>query len=252
MNANQSNDILNSMINFIKSHGDERVKEIMEQANQDFSIGKEKMCEAEKARLAEKLEKDLNIAEVNMKIKRSAELNTARIDKMRKTNELVESLQLEAKKKMAENLKQNPKSYQELLKNLLVQGLIKLIEPKVILRVRKSDLKAIQGLINDAVKIYKDLMLKQVKALKGKTDIPCEVTVDEKTFLPEWNAEDQKNSCLGGFVIYAKKNRIVCSQTLDDRMSLVFQQAIPDIRANLFPSLVKKAPKPVEHKKEQH
>jgi hypothetical protein len=30
MNANQSNDILNSMINFIKSHGDERVKEIME------------------------------------------------------------------------------------------------------------------------------------------------------------------------------------------------------------------------------
>ena len=55
MNANQSSDILNSMINFIKSHGDERVKEIMEQANQDFSIGKEKMCEAEKARLAEKL-----------------------------------------------------------------------------------------------------------------------------------------------------------------------------------------------------
>ena len=118
------------------------------------------MCEAEKARLAEKLEKDLNIAEVNMKIKRSAELNTARIDKMRKTNELVESLQLEAKKKMAENLKQNPKSYQELLKNLLVQGLIKLIEPKVILRVRKSDLKIIQGLIDEAVKIYKDLMIK--------------------------------------------------------------------------------------------
>lgn len=181
------------------------------------------MCEAEKARLAEKLEKDLNIAEVNMKIKRSAELNTARIDKMRKTNELVESLQLEAKKKMAENLKQNPKSYQELLKNLLVQGLIKLIEPKVILRVRKSDLQIIKKLIEEAVKIYKDLMIKQVKALKGKTDIPCEVLVDEKTFLPEWNAEDQKNSCLGGFIIYAKKNRIVCSQTLDDRMGLVFQ-----------------------------
>ena len=148
------------------------------------------MCEAEKARLAEKLEKDLNIAEVNMKIKRSAELNTARIDKMRKTNELVESLQLEAKKKMAENLKQNPKSYQDLLKNLLVQGLIKLIEPKVILKVRKSDLKTVQNIINDAVKIYKDLMIKQVKALKGKTDIPCEVTVDDKNFLPEWNAED--------------------------------------------------------------
>ena len=81
----------------------------------------------------------------------------------------------------------------------------------MVLRVRKSDLKTVQNLINDAVKTYKDLMLKQVKALKGKTDIPCEVTVDDKNFLPEWNPEDQKNSCLGGFVIYAKKNRIVCS-----------------------------------------
>ena len=33
MNANQSNEILQSMINFIKSHGEERVGEIVEQAN---------------------------------------------------------------------------------------------------------------------------------------------------------------------------------------------------------------------------
>ena len=91
---------------------------------------------------------------------------------------------------MAENLKQNPKEYKTLLQNLLVQGLIKLIEPKVVLKVRKSDLKTVQGITADAVKAYKDLMLKQVKALKGKTDIPCEVTVDEKNFLPEWNVDD--------------------------------------------------------------
>ena len=30
MNVSQSNDILNSMINFIKSHGDERIAEILE------------------------------------------------------------------------------------------------------------------------------------------------------------------------------------------------------------------------------
>lgn len=70
------------MINFIKSHGDERVAEIEEQANQDFSIGKEKMIESEKTRLAAKLEKDLQTAEVNLKIERSAELNKARILKM--------------------------------------------------------------------------------------------------------------------------------------------------------------------------
>ena len=65
-------------------------------------------------------------------------------------------------------------------------------------------------------------MLSQVVAFKGKKDIPCKVTVDESNFLPEWNEADLKNSCLGGFVMYAKKNRIVCSQTLDDRMALVY------------------------------
>ena len=80
------------MINFIKSQGKERVAEIEEQANQDFSIGKEKMIEQEKKRLTEKIEKDLQTAEVNMKIERSAEMNKARIIKMRKTAELVDSL----------------------------------------------------------------------------------------------------------------------------------------------------------------
>ena len=83
-------------------------------------------------------------------------------------------------------------------------------------------------------------MLSQVAALEGKDDIPCVVTVDDEKFLPEFNAQDPTNSCLGGFVMYAKKNRIVCSQTLDDRLSMTYQQAIPQMRAILFPSLAKK------------
>ena len=82
MNANQSNEILQSMINFIKSHGEERVGEIVEQANQLFSIGKEKMIESEKIKLGAKLELDLMNAEHKLKIERSAELNKARIIKM--------------------------------------------------------------------------------------------------------------------------------------------------------------------------
>ena len=54
-------------------------------------------------------------------------------------------------------------------------------------------------------------MLSEVVALQGKDDIPCVVTVDDKHFLPDYNEEDPTNSCLGGFVMYAKKNRIVCS-----------------------------------------
>ena len=199
------------MIAFIRQHGEERVEEIRAQGIHTFSITKEKNIELDKKRLTEQFEKDISIAEVNLKIERSAELNKTRIQKMRKTNELVESLLHESKVKMAERLAGDEDSYRELLKQLLVQGLIKLIEPTVTLKVRESDKDLVESIIEDAIATYKELMLSQVKALEGKDDIPCKVIIDENNFLPEWNAEEPKHSCLGGFVIYCKKNRIVCS-----------------------------------------
>ena len=89
--------------------------------------------------------------------------------------------------KMHNNLQSNPNAYGELIKNLLVQGLIKLFEPSMILRVRKSDLQLVKSQIGAATKIYKELMLSQVVAFKDKKDIPCRVSVDEENFLPEWN-----------------------------------------------------------------
>ena len=91
-------------------------------------------------------------------------------------------------------------------------------------------------------------MIKEVSVLSGKkaADIPCTITVDETNFLHEWNKDDQTQSCLGGFMLFARKNRIVCSQTLDDRMALVFAQAIPQMRVTLFPSLRKPEKAPVQ------
>ena len=199
MQIDQSSQILQSMINFIKSHGDERVNEIEDEAREMFNIEKEKLIESEKSRLEEKHTKDLQNEEVKMKIARSAEVNKARIEKMRRTADLVDSRLFDAKVKMQQKMQDEPDSYAALLEQMLVQGLIKMIEPKVILKVRQSDLDAVKGIIDGAIEKYKAAMLDQVKALTGRDDIPCEVLVDEKNFLPEWNAEDQKNSCLGGF-----------------------------------------------------
>ena len=139
-------------------------------------------------------------------------------------------------------MSENPDQYATLLRELLVQGLIKMIEPRIMLKVRESDLDVIDQIIPEAIEEYKKQMMVHVKALVGKDDIPCEVDVDRESFLPEWAPEDPDNSCLGGFKIFANKNRTVCSQTLDDRMSLVFAQSIPLIRVKLFPSL-RKPPK---------
>lgn len=87
-------------------------------------------------------------------------------------------------------------------------------------------------------------MAKEVKFLKGR-EPPCKVTVEGTRFLPEYHEDEATESCIGGIVAYAKKGRIVCSNTFDERLQLCFQEAIPDIRKTLFPSFTKP---PVEKK----
>jgi V-type H+-transporting ATPase subunit E len=147
------------MIKFIKAHGDERVAEIKRQAANDFTVGKEKTIEAEKKRLVEQYQKELAAAEVNFKIEKSALQNQQRIDKMRRINELVEGLQHDAKVKMHDKMSKDTAAYKKLLKQLLIQGLIRLIEADVTLRCRKSDVAHVESIIDDAIKEYKKLMM---------------------------------------------------------------------------------------------
>ena len=91
--------------------------------------------------------------------------------------------------------------YRDLLKNLLVQGLIKLYEKEVKLRCRESDVEVLDSVIGEAVAEYKKLMLEQCKALADRDDIKCKVSIDKKRFLPEWDEINPEGKCLGGFLL---------------------------------------------------
>ena len=53
MQADQSSHILQSMINFIKQHGDERVQDIEKNTKEQFGVEKEKRIDAEKKKIEE-------------------------------------------------------------------------------------------------------------------------------------------------------------------------------------------------------
>jgi vacuolar-type H+-ATPase subunit E/Vma4 len=40
---------------------------------------------------------------------------------------------------------------------------------------------------------------------------------------------------MGGIQLRAQKERIVCNNTLDERLELCYQEALPEIRSILFP-----------------
>ena len=97
----------------------------------------------------------------------------------------------------------------------------------------------IEEIKDEAVQQYREMIVSQVLRFQGKEpeDIPCNIIIDSK-YLE--SIEDNENTgCIGGFKMFAKKGRIVCSQTIDDRIELCFQAAIPAIRYMLFPSMRK-------------
>jgi len=134
-------------------------------------------------------------------------------------------------------MKKDKKAYTQLMEDLLVQGLIKMMEGNLFIRCRKEDEKVIEQVQGNAIKRYRELIVKEVKRFQGMKpdEIPCTLIID-KTYLD--SVEDNETTgIIGGFKMYAKKGRIVCSQTIDDRIDLCFQAAIPAIRHMLFPSM---------------
>ena len=117
--------------------------------------------------------------------------------------------------------------------------MIKLIEPTIYIRLREADQELFEEIQEEAVSDYRNKMVSEVKRFEGKDpeDLPCNIIIDTK-FL-ESIEDNELAGCLGGFKLFAKKGRIVCSQTLDDRIDLAFGVAVPLIRFKLFPSMRK-------------
>ena len=80
-------------------------------------------------------------------------------------------------------------------------------------------------------------------------DVPLKLIVDSDKFLPEYDSAEGAESCMGGVLLHARKGRIVCTNTIDERLQLVYQEAIPQVRSILFPCF-KKPEKQVEAEEE--
>jgi vacuolar-type H+-ATPase subunit E/Vma4 len=110
------------------------------------------------------------------------------------------------------------------------------MEVNVVIRCRKSDVKLVQEVANDAGNEFKILLKTWVPSFLNK-DVNVNLHVEADKFLDEYNP-GAVNSCMGGIVLHCRKGRIVCANTIDERLQLVYQIALPDIRRDLFPSII--------------
>ena len=139
---------------------------------------------------------------------------------------------LEMKDALAENLKKlmknDRKRYLATVKQLILQSMIKLLEPMLQIKCRKEDVNDIKKMTSDLETQYSNFMQEKTE----RDEYSCNLVVLEDNHM----TEEQDHNC-GGVMLYTENSRIVVSNTLFARLDLAFEEMLPLIRTELFPEM---------------
>ena len=97
------------------------------------------------------------------------------------------------------------------------------MEPKLVLIVSERDKEAAAQLLPDCEREYEERM----KAATGR-EFKCKLQLHDSAVL------NPKMEC-GGLTLESEDGRIVCMNTVNSKLNLVYEQLLPQIRQLLFP-----------------
>ncbi|KAK7264267.1 hypothetical protein RJT34_31873 [Clitoria ternatea] len=216
---------IQQMIKFIRQEAEEKANEISVAAEEEFNIEKLELLEAEKRKIRQEYERKTKQVDVRRKIEYSMQLNASRIKVLQAQDEAVNSMKDDAKKALL-RLSNDKKAYRKLVKDMIIQGLIRLKEPSVIIRCREGDLMLVESLLEEAKKEYSE---------KAKVPSP-KIKIDDRVYLtppPKNGADTHEPFCSGGVVLASEDGKIVLESTLDARLDVIFRQNLPKARSLL-------------------
>ncbi|XP_010545290.1 PREDICTED: V-type proton ATPase subunit E3 isoform X2 [Tarenaya hassleriana] len=170
---------IQQMVRFINQEAEEKANEISISAEEEFNIEKLQLVEAQKKKIRQEYEKKEKQVEVRKKIEYSMQLNASRIKVLQAQDDIVNHMKEEGAKELLKASHHNffghhHHEYKKLLKDLIIQCLLRLKEPSVLLRCREEDLHMVESVLDDARDEY---------AEKAKVHAP-EILVDKDIFLP--------------------------------------------------------------------
>ncbi|XP_078431655.1 V-type proton ATPase subunit E-like [Wolffia australiana] len=217
---------IQQMVKFIRQEAEEKANEISVSAEEEFNIEKLQLFEAEKRKIKQEFERKEKQVEIRRKIEYSMQLNASRITVLQAQDDLVKAMK-EATEKELLHVSHNHETYGPLLKELIVQCLLRLKEPSLLLRCRREDIELVESVLDSAKEEY---------AAIAKVHQP-EIVVDHVTYLPpgrRLHHHGHELFCSGGVVLASRDGKIVCENTLDSRLDVIFHKKLPEIRKWLF------------------
>ncbi|CAM9402786.1 unnamed protein product [Discosporangium mesarthrocarpum] len=221
MDSGTSNRI-RQMANFILQEAHEKGNEINIKTEHDFNLEKQMLVHNAKIKIQEEYMQKEKEREIQDRIQRSTMIGNSRVQKMTARDTLLKDLLGNATERIT--TVSNGDDYPDLLKSLMVQGMIKIEEENLTVVCREADIPAAKSVLDMAVEEYTALM-----KTDAEIDVKMNVTVNEvpSACLPA--------SCPGGVVLSAVNGRILCDNTLSARLEIAYKELLPKIRGLLFP-----------------
>ncbi|CCE65830.1 hypothetical protein TPHA_0N00500 [Tetrapisispora phaffii CBS 4417] len=220
LTPNQVNDELNKMQAFIKKEAEEKAKEIKLKADQEYEIEKSSILRTEISNIDSNFEDKLKKLKLKQQINKSTVKNKNRLKILSAKDEILNEISEVTKQKLIA-LSKNQGEYKKVLLSLIVEAALRLLDTDIVIRVKESDSKLVLGLIDNIKKEYKEI---------SKRDV--EVSVSE-SFLPK--------DSIGGAIVSDAAGKIEVNNTLEERLNLLNEEALPAIRFEIYgPSSTRK------------
>ncbi|EPQ31413.1 uncharacterized protein PFL1_00748 [Pseudozyma flocculosa PF-1] len=212
MNDDEVLSEMKKMVAFIKQEAMEKAREIQIKADEEFAIEKAKIVRQEAINIDSQYEKKKKQAETAQKIAQSTQTNKSRLKVLQTREQHLQTLFDQAKERLS-GLTDDQEAYKKLLQNLILQGLLQLMEKKVVVTVRSNDVQLAQDAAKGAEADYKEK--------SGR-----EASVEVK--------EGLSKDSFGGVVLAGHGGKITINNTLEERLRLLEERMLPEIRLDLF------------------
>ncbi|KAG5341076.1 hypothetical protein C0989_011803 [Termitomyces sp. Mn162] len=200
------------IVTFIKQEAFEKAREITVKADEEFAIEKAKLVKQEQQAIDAQYEKKRKGAEVSQRIAQSTLTNKSRLKLLHRREEHLQDL-FSTSRAAVVQLAKDEGRYVQFLEGVIIQGFLQILEPTATVYARPQDVEIVKQAAANAQKSYTEISGRKVE---------CEV---------EGVLSDD---AAGGVKLVSGSRRITLDNTLDERLRLLEDRMLPEIRKDLF------------------
>ncbi|CAN6628224.1 V-type proton ATPase subunit E [Trichomonascus vanleenenianus] len=207
---------LEQMVAYILREAREKAAELELKAEEEYFAARTRLVAELKEAVDEQYDSRHTQARLSSQVSISGVRNKTRLSLLRAKQEELDTILAEARANLKHVAKKKTK-YARLLKGLVLEGLLTLMELEVTLQIRKGDIAMVLKILPEVIGDY--------AAALGRAPEDITIAIDRHVFVA--------NSA-GGVVVTGHGGRIVIDNTLERRLDLVAESALPAIRQRIF------------------